>query len=68
MTLWNDYTCICRYECGISKPTVNIRDIERSSIVSSLCLHFVILSVKAELDDLVNGLKSLDILSLVRLE
>ena len=55
-----------RYECGISKPTVNIRDVEREGIISSLCLHFVILSAKAELDEMVNGLKSLEILTLVR--
>lgn len=70
LTLSDDlfFSCYtqCRYECGISKPTVNIRDIEREGIISSLCLHFVVLSAKAELDDLVDGLKSLEILSLVR--
>ena len=45
---------------------MNIRDVEREGIISSLCLHFVILSAKAELDEMVNGLKSLEILSLVR--
>ena len=34
--------------------------------ISSLCLHFIILSAKAELDEMVNGLKSLLVLSLVR--
>ena len=45
---------------------MSIRDAEREGIISSLCLHFVILSAKAELDEMVNGLKSLEILSLVR--
>ena len=65
---YNLYWCVClailcRYECGISKPTLSIKD---EDIISALCLHFVVLSIKAELDDLVNGLKSLDVLSLVR--
>ena len=55
----------CRYECGISKPTMNIQDVEREGIISS-CLHFVILSAKDELDELVNGLNFLEILSLIR--
>ena len=45
---------------------MNIRDVECEGIILSLCLHYVILSAKAELDEMVNGLKSLEILSLVR--
>ena len=55
-----------RYECGISKPTGCIQNADREDIISSLWLHFVVLTAKAELDDLVAGLKSLDILSPVR--
>lgn len=56
----------CKYECGISKPTATIQDADREGIISSLCLHFVVLATKAELDDLVNGLKLLDVLTLIR--
>jgi hypothetical protein len=45
---------------------VTIREVEREDIISSICLHFVILSAKAELDEMVNGLKSLEVLTLVR--
>ena len=44
---------------------MNIQSVEREGIISSLCLHYVILSAKAELD-MLNGLKSLEILTLVR--
>lgn len=56
----------CRYECGISKPSASIPDADKEGVISSLCLHFVVLATKAELDDMVNGLKSLGILALIR--
>ena len=55
-----------RYECGITKPTASIQDSDREGIISSLCLHYVVLASKAELDDMVEGLKSLGVLSLIR--
>jgi transcription antitermination factor NusG len=45
---------------------VTVREVECEDIISSVCLHFVILSAKAELDEMVNGLKSLEVLTLVR--
>lgn len=56
----------CRHECGVSKATQSIQDSDKESVISSLCLHFVLLASKAELDETVHGLKSLDVLSLVK--
>lgn len=55
-----------RYDCGVSKAVHSIAESEKDDIISSLCLHFVILTSKAELDGLVNGLKSLEVLSLIQ--
>ena len=57
---------ICRYDCGISQPTAKIRECDRERIINNFCLKFVILVAKAELDQLLEGLKSLDMLSLIR--
>ena len=51
-----------RYECGITKPTASIQDSDREGVISSLCLHYVVLASKAELEE---GLKSLGVLSLI---
>ena len=50
----------------MSKPTSGIRETDRDGIVSSICLHFVVLATKAELDQLVDGLNALGVLSLVK--
>ncbi len=60
------FVYVCRFECGVCQPTAKIQDRDRKDIISSLCLKFVILAVKAELDQLVEGLKTLDILTLVK--
>ena len=39
---------------------------DRDKLISSLCLHFNILVVKAELDQLLDGLKELGVLGLIR--
>lgn len=44
----------------------NIEESDRDTIISSLCLHSVILMSKAELDQLIDGLKCLEILELLR--
>ena len=38
---------------------------DQATIVSAMCLHYTILVIKAELDQLVKGLETLDILSLL---
>ena len=50
----------------MSKPTSQIRDNDREDTISSISLHFVILMAKAELDQLINGLNALGVLTLVR--
>ena len=50
MNLINDNNIPFRHECGISKPAAGIRNADRNGIVSSVCLHFVLLATKAELD------------------
>lgn len=44
----------------------NIEESDRDTIISSLCLHSVILMSKAELDQLIDGLKCLEILELLK--
>ena len=56
-----------RYDLGIIKPATELRLEDRESIVSSMALHFGVLSVKAELDQILCGLSStLNALSLIR--
>ena len=39
---------------------------DQATIFSAMCLHYTILAIKAELDQLVKELETLDILSLLR--
>ena len=47
-----------RYDLGISKPVHEIRLDDRETLVSSMALHYGVLMVKAELDQLLCGLSS----------
>ena len=58
--------CWIRYDCGISQLPASITAKDQATIVSAMCLHYTILVIKAELDQLVKGLETLDILSLLR--
>lgn len=57
---------VYRYTCGVGKPSKSIRTEDRETVIKSFCLHFVILSVKAELDDILDGMSAFGILTFVR--
>ena len=61
-----DLIIVYRFDCGICQPTDRIEEENRQDIISSMCLHYVILLAKAELDQLVDGLKSLDVLDILQ--
>ena len=56
----------CRFSVGISRPSHLYKLSDRDDIVQSMANHFSISSVKAELDQLTEGLKVLDVLNLFR--
>ncbi len=55
-----------RFSIGLSRPSYSLQLSDRDAIVESMATHFSILSVKAELDQLIEGLKVLDVLNLYR--
>ncbi len=56
-----------RYDIGISQPVSGIRFFDKEKIVSLMAKHYVILNVKAELDQILCGMSStLNVLQLVR--
>ena len=57
---------LSRYNCGISQSAQQIRANDQTVIISAMCLHYTVLAIKAELDQIVNGLETLDLLFLVR--
>ncbi len=50
-----------RYECGVSQPVQTIRMADRYSIISAIALHCSVTMCKAELDQLVEGLRTLEV-------
>ena len=48
-----------RYDCGVPKPSSLFRMIDRDTILSSIAMHYSIIKSKAELDQLVQGLETL---------
>lgn len=54
-----------RYDIGVSQPTSSLQLIDCDQIVQSFATHFSIMRVKAELDQIVEGLKTLDLLDLI---
>ena len=56
-----------RYDLGISKPAHAVRLDDRETLVSSMALHYGVLVVKAELDQILCGISStLNALTLIR--
>ncbi len=45
-----------RYDCGISEPSFRLKLSDRKRIIDAAATHYCILRVKAELDQLVEGL------------
>ena len=55
-----------RYECGVSQPVTSINLSDRNKLVSAIAMHYSVVRVKAELDQIVNGLKVLKIEELIQ--
>lgn len=51
---------------GIAKPISNIQYADRHYIVESSALHYSVLTVKAELNQLATGLRALGVLDMVQ--
>lgn len=52
-----------RCTCGITVPSTSFKLKDVADIIRSICLHFLIYSAKSELDQLKEGLGTLDLLS-----
>lgn len=52
-----------RCTCGVTVPSINFKLKDLSEIIRSFCLHFLIHSTKSELDQLKEGLATLNLLS-----
>ena len=52
-----------RCTCGITGPSANFKLKDATDIIRSFCLHFVIHSAKSELDQLKEGMQTLNLLS-----
>ncbi len=50
-----------RFDIGLSQPSASLKFSDREMLVKSFATHFAVLSVKAELDQLVEGLKTFDV-------
>lgn len=55
-----------RYDVGVTQPSHTLALADLNCMVQSLAMHYAIVFVKAELDDIVEGLKTLDVLGLIR--
>ena len=55
-----------RFDVGLGFPTDSMRFVDRDKIVQSLASYFTVVKVKAQIDQLVEGLCVLGILDLVR--
>lgn len=55
-----------RFECGISKPSTAYHIDDIPTILRLICLHFIILQRKAEIDQLIEGLNDLGFLEFLK--
>jgi hypothetical protein len=55
-----------RFSCGVNQPSVTLKLNDREKIVSAVCLHSTVLNSLAELEQLLNGLSTLEVSSLIR--
>ena len=54
-----------RYECGVSQPVTSIESSSHEKIVGTIAMHYSVVRVKSELDQLAKGLNVLKIGDLV---
>lgn len=55
-----------RFECGFSAPSSALTVGEKEDIMKSLSLHYLIYANRAEIDQLMDGLKTLGVLQLMQ--
>lgn len=55
-----------RYTCGVTVPSQRLKFKDLPELVRHLCLHFVIYSSKSELDQIRDGLKTLNLLDVMQ--
>lgn len=55
-----------RCTCGITVPSNSLKFKDLTEIIRSFCLHFVIYSAKSELDQIKEGLGTLDLLNVMQ--
>ena len=55
-----------RFEIGLGGPTSKYKFSDRDGLVQSFALHYSVFNVKAELDQLLDGMKTLGVLDLIR--
>ena len=56
----------CRFDCGVTKPSVAYHITDKPKILHLFCLHFLILQRKAEIDQLMEGLNDLGFLQFLK--
>jgi hypothetical protein len=54
-----------RFDCGVSIPISRVTSDNLEVIVNSLCLHYTLIKIKAELDQIVKGLEAFQLHNLV---
>ena len=55
-----------RYDIGIAQPSQSVEIIDRDRIVQGIASHYAIIRVKAELDQILEGLNTLELQDLIR--
>lgn len=56
-----------RCTCGITVPSCSLKFKDLAEIIRSFCLHFTIYSAKSELDQMKDGLATLDVLTAMQM-
>ena len=54
-----------RFSIGVSQPSSSVKLTDREAIIQSVANHYSILSIKAELDEIVDGMKVLHMAALI---
>ena len=55
-----------RYDIGVAQPSLSLQLTDRDRILRLLMNHFAVVNVKAQLDQIVDGLKTLSVLNLIQ--
>ena len=54
------------YDCGIHQPLHTIKKAKNECLVSAVAKHYSVISCKAELDQILEGLDTMQVLDLIR--